>query len=55
MEDVKDLGNSNGGCIPDTGSVLTHGSTVVLAGNMGAAMRQRKKTDRITSAGAPNV
>ena len=42
-EDVEDLRNSNGGCIPDTGSILTHGSTVVLAGNMGAAMRQRKK------------
>jgi hypothetical protein len=41
MDDVEDL--SIGGCIPDTGSVLTHGSTVVLAGNMGAAMRQRKK------------
>ena len=43
MDDVEDLRNSIGGCIPDTGSVLTHGSTVVLAGNMGAAMRQRKK------------
>ena len=42
-EDVEDLSNSDGGCIPDTGSILTHGSTVVLAGNMGAAMRQRKK------------
>ena len=43
MDDVEDLRNLIGGCIPDTGSVLTHGSTVVLAGNMGAAMRQRKK------------
>jgi hypothetical protein len=43
MVDAEDLRNSIGGCIPDTGSVLTHGSTVVLAGNMGAAMRQRKK------------
>ena len=43
-EDVEDFRHSNGGgCIPDTGSILTHGSTVVLAGNMGAAMRQRKK------------
>ena len=29
--------------ISDTGSLLTHGSTVVLAGNMAAAMRQRKR------------
>lgn len=27
----------------DTGSLLTHGSSVVLAGNMAAAMRQRKR------------
>ena len=41
---MEDFRNGNGGgCIPDTGSILTHGSTVVLAGNMGAAMRQRKK------------
>ena len=32
------------GTIPDTGSELTHGSTVVLAGNMAAAMRKRRGT-----------
>ena len=30
------------GLLPDTGSELTHGSTVVLAGNMAAAMRKRR-------------
>lgn len=35
----------------DTGSLLTHGSSVVLAGNMAAAMRQRKRqTQGITRA-----
>lgn len=31
------------GMEPDTGSELTHGSTVVLAGNMAAAMRRRNR------------
>eukprot|EP01038_Epipyxis_sp_PR26KG_P009977 gene9977-13422_t len=30
------------GSVPDTGSELTHGSTIVLAGNVAAAMRKRK-------------
>ena len=36
----KNYNNSN--IIPDTGSELTHGSAVVLAGNMAAAMRKRR-------------
>ena len=36
--------------IPDTGSLLTHGSTVVLAGNMAAAMRQRKRKEGLQAA-----
>ena len=32
-----------GGGISDTGSLLTHGSTVVLVGSMASAMRQRKR------------
>lgn len=36
-------GAGGGGEWGDTGSVLTHGSSVVLAGNMAAAMRQRKR------------
>ena len=32
----------NSNIIPDTGSELTHGSAVVLAGNMAAAMRKRR-------------
>jgi hypothetical protein len=32
-----------GGMVPDTGSELTHGSTVVLAGGMAAAMRRRNR------------
>ena len=39
-------GNSGGGgTVPDTGSELTHGSTVVLAGNMAAAMRRRRNNN----------
>ena len=33
------------GGVPDTGSELTHGSTVVLAGNMAAAMRRRSRNN----------
>ena len=33
---------NNSNIIPDTGSELTHGSSVVLAGNMAAAMRRRR-------------
>ena len=36
-------GGGSGDNIPDTGSLLTHGSSVVLAGNMAAAMRQRQR------------
>ena len=31
------------GAVPDTGSELTHGSSVVLAGNMAAAVRRRRQ------------
>lgn len=31
------------GALPDTGSELTHGSSVVLAGNMAAAVRRRRQ------------
>ena len=36
-------GSPSRGVEPDTGSELTHGSTVVLAGNMAAAMRRRNR------------
>jgi hypothetical protein len=35
-------GQGYSGVVPDTGSELTHGSSVVLAGNMAAAMRKRR-------------
>lgn len=34
--------------LPDTGSELTHGSTVVLAGNVAAAMRKRRNNSNPT-------
>ena len=37
--------------VPDTGSELTHGSTVVLAGNMAAAMRRRNKEAAAAASG----
>jgi len=36
------------GTIPDTGSELTHGSAVVLAGNVAAAMRKRRSTAHVS-------
>jgi hypothetical protein len=36
------------GTIPDTGSELTHGSAVVLAGNVAAAMRKRRNTAHVS-------
>lgn len=47
-------GGGGGGGIPDTGSLLTHGSSVVLAGNMAAAMRQRKRQSQ-RSAGENHI
>lgn len=41
--DDTSTGGGGGGEWGDTGSLLTHGSSVVLAGNMAAAMRQRKR------------
>lgn len=42
--------SSNNSLIPDTGSELTHGSSVVLAGNVAAAMRKRRgKTSSLSS------
>jgi hypothetical protein len=41
-------GSMNSELIPDTGSDLTHGSSVVLAGNVAAAMR-RRRTDKSSS------
>jgi hypothetical protein len=38
---ITSVRRNSGGGLPDTGSLLTHGSAVVLAGNMAAAMRQR--------------
>ena len=35
------------GTIPDTGSELTHGSAVVLAGNVAAAMRKRRSSVKL--------
>jgi hypothetical protein len=44
-------GSMNSEVIPDTGSELTHGSSVVLAGNVAAAMR-RRRTEKSSSTGS---
>lgn len=43
--------------LPDTGSELTHGSAVVLAGNMAAAMRKRRQQQEFAETGTeqPNT
>lgn len=41
------------GALPDTGSELTHGSTVVLAGNVAAAMRKRRGSNKASDNAAP--
>lgn len=44
--------NAYRGTIPDTGSELTHGSAVVLAGNVAAAMRKRRSSKQPAAGGS---
>ena len=46
--------NTYRGTIPDTGSELTHGSAVVLAGNVAAAMRKRRSSKQPAAGGGPS-